>query len=56
MQIKFRMFKLYWTDHFEDTLTSINFPNNQKCNSTTKIYDIIIPKFMVVIDKKKGKK
>ena len=37
--IKFCSFKLYLADLFEETLTSINFPNFQKFNDASKAYD-----------------
>lgn len=52
------MFKRYQTDHFEDILTTINFPNYEKFKDTTNIMpiNIIIQKFTVATDKsEKGK-
>ena len=49
--IKFRSFKHYSADLFEETLTSINFPNYLTFNDATEAYDDFIQKIMVASDK-----
>ena len=50
-QYKFRSFKHYSPDLFDETLTSMNFPNYQNVNDATEAYDDFIQKIMVVMDK-----
>ena len=49
--IKFRSFKDYSADLFEETLTSMNFSNNQNLNDAAKVYDDFIQKIMPAVDK-----
>ena len=45
------MFKHYLADHFKETITSINFRNDQSFNDAADAYDDFIQKIMVAIDK-----
>ena len=45
------MFKHYLADHFKETITSINFRNDQSFNDAADAYDGFIQKIMVAIDK-----
>ena len=50
-QIKFCSFKHYSADLFDETVSSINFPNNQNLHDSTEAYNDFIEKIMVVNDK-----
>ena len=45
------MFKHYLVDHFKETITSINFHNDQSFNDAADAYDGFIQKIIVAIDK-----
>ena len=47
---KFHSFKNCSADLFEETLTSINFPNYHNSNDSTGAYDDLIRKIMVAKD------
>ena len=50
-QIKFRSFKHYTADLFEQELSRLNFPNYQNFNDINEAYNDFIQKIMNVIDK-----
>ena len=49
--IKFRLNKHYSADLFQETLTSISFPNHLNFNDATEAYGDFIQKIMIAIDK-----
>ena len=50
-QIKFRSFKHYTVDLFEQELSKLNFPNYRNFNDINKAYNDFIQKIINVIDK-----
>ena len=50
-QIKFRSFKHYTADLFEQELSKLNFPNYRNFNDINEAYNDFIQKIMNVIDK-----
>ena len=50
-QIKFRSFKHYTADLFEQELSRLNFPNYRNFNDINEAYNDFIQKIMNVIDK-----
>ena len=50
-QTKFRSFKHYTVDLFEQELSKLNFPNYQNFNDINEAYNDFIQKIMNVIDK-----
>ena len=50
-QIKFRSFKHYTDDLFEQELSRLNFPNYRNFNDINEAYNDFIQKIMNVIDK-----
>ena len=50
-QIKFRLFKHYMVDLFQQELSKLNFPIYQNFNDINEAYNDFIQKIMNVIDK-----